>query len=119
MSWIDVVAAVEARRHARAQVTTLAVDHLRFIYPAFLNDMIRMDAQVTWTGHTSLEVRVDTYVEPLTGESRLVNCAYIVFVALDEYGNPTPVPKFEPRTDEEKSEWERAEERRAMRLKDD
>ncbi|MDR1570825.1 MAG: acyl-CoA thioesterase [Oscillospiraceae bacterium] len=117
MAWIDIVAAVEARRHAHTEVTTAAVDNLQFIHPAYLNDTIRLDAQVTWTGRTSMEVRVDTYVESLSGEERQVNCAFIVFVALDASGKPTTFPAFIPQTEEERKEWSRAEERRAIRMK--
>ena len=116
MAWIDVTAAVEARRHTHRQVTTAAVDKLRFLGPAFLDETVRLDARVTWTGRTSLEVRVDSYVESLSGSERLINHAYLVFVALDEKGNPAQVPPFIPSTEEEKLEWAAAEKRRSERL---
>ena len=116
MAWIDVTAAVEARRHTRRQVITAAVDNLRFLGPAFLDETVRLDARVTWTGRTSLEVRVDSFVESIAGKERLINRAYLVFVALDENGNPSPFPSFEPSTDDEKAEWDQAEKRRAARL---
>jgi acyl-CoA hydrolase len=49
MAWIDVVGAVEARRHTMSQVTTVEVDRLRFLQPAFLDETIVIIAQVTWT----------------------------------------------------------------------
>ncbi|MDR2258251.1 MAG: acyl-CoA thioesterase [Treponema sp.] len=116
MAWIDVTAAVEARRHSKRQVITVAVDNLRFLGPAFLDETVRLDAQVTWTGNTSLEVRVDSFVEPLAGGERMINRAHLVFVALDEGGRPVSFPPFAPRTEEEKEEWVRAEERRKQRL---
>lgn len=116
MSWIDVVAAVEARRHSRSQVTTIEVDHLQFLSPAFLDEYIRLDAQITWTGRTSMEVRVDSYVEPLSGEERLINRAYLVFVAIDMSGNPCAVPEFIPVTEQEQYEWQQAQLRREQRL---
>jgi len=116
MAWIDVTAAVEARRHSCCQVITVAVDKLRFLGPAFLDETIRLDARVTWTGRTSLEVRVDSYVEALSGTERTINHAYLVFVALDERGKPAPIPPFVPSTEEEKTEWAEAEKRRANRL---
>ena len=116
MAWIDVVAAVAARRYAKAAVTTAAVDNLSFIQPAYLNDTVVQEARVTWTGRTSLEVRVDSFVEHLSGERTLVNIAYLVFVALDENDRPKEVPKFIPETDEEKAEYEAAKRRRAVRL---
>ena len=116
LAWIDVTAAVEARRHALSQVTTVAVDNLRFLGPAFLDETVRLDATVTWTGRTSLEVRVDSFVEAISGAERLINRAYLVFVALDKTGIPVPVPPFVPATKEEKQEWVEAEKRREIRL---
>jgi acyl-CoA hydrolase len=116
MAWIDIAAAVEARRHTRRQVITAVVDNLRFLGSAFLDDTVRLDARVTWTGRTSLEVRVDSVVESLVGTERLINRAYLVFVALDEKGAPAPFPAFEPSSEEEKLEWAQAEKRRESRL---
>jgi acyl-CoA hydrolase len=116
MGWIDIAAAVEARRHTRRQVITAAVDNLSFLGPAFLDETVRLDARVTWTGRTSLEVRVDSFVESLAGAERLINRAYLVFVALDDRGKPASVPVFEPSSPEEKLEWAQAEKRRNQRL---
>jgi acyl-CoA hydrolase len=116
VAWIDVAAAVEARRHTKRQVVTAAVDKLTFLGPAFLDETVRLDAQVTWTGRTSLEVRVDSFVEALAGGERMINRAYLVFVALNDEGFPASFPAFVPRTDEEKAEWAQAEERRKQRL---
>jgi acyl-CoA hydrolase len=116
MAWIDVAAAVEARRHARSQVITAAVDNLRFLGPAFLDETVRLDARVTWTGRTSMEVRVDSLAESLAGSGRRINRAYLVFVALDGEGQPRPVPPFVPQTPDERAEWAAAERRRALRL---
>jgi acyl-CoA hydrolase len=116
MAWIDMVAAVEARRHTRKHVITAVVDNLKFLGPAFLDETVRMDARVTWTGKTSLEVRVDSFVENLDGKERMINRAYLVFVALGEDGKPSPVIPFVPETGEEKDEWARAAERRKIRL---
>ena len=115
MAWIDVVGAVAARRFTNSAVTTVCVDNLNFIAPAYLNDTIVQEARVTWTGRTSLEVRVDSFVEQLSGERALVNRAYAVFVALDDNDQPKPVPPFTPVTDEEKKEYAAALERRRIR----
>ena len=115
MAWIDVVGAVAARRYTNSAVTTACVENLSFLSPAYLNDTVVQEAVVTWTGHTSLEVRVDTFVERLDGTRNPVNRAYLVFVALDEYDKPKPVPTFVPETDEEKAEYAAAAERRKKR----
>ena len=116
MSWIDVIGAVAARRYAHAAVTTVCVDNLNFIAPAYLNDTVVQEAWVTWTGRTSIEVRVDSYVEQVDGKRALVNRAYAVYVALDENDAPIAVPEFIPRTEEEKQEYVAAIGRRKIRL---
>jgi len=116
MAWIDVTGAVAARRFTRRAVTTVCVDNLNFIAPAYLNDTVVQEAFVTWTGRTSLEVRVDSFVEQLDGKRSLVNRAYAVFVALDEKDQPAPVPPYTPETEEEKQEYAAALERRRIRL---
>ena len=117
MAWIDVTGAVAARRYTGQAVTTVCIDNLTFLKPAFLNDTVVQEAVVTWTGRTSLEVRVDSMVERLDGSRELINRAYAVFVALDDEDQPAAVPAFVPETTEEKQENAAAEERRRIRLK--
>jgi len=88
MAWIDVVGGVAARRYTNSAVTTACIDNLSFLAPAYLNDTVVQEADVVWTGRTSLEVRVDSYVERLDGRRERVNRAYAVYVALDEEDNP-------------------------------
>ena len=116
MAWIDVIGAVAARRYTQRAVTTVCIDNLTFLKPAYLNDTVVQEAFVTWTGHTSLEVRVDSMVERLDGSRELINQAYVVFVALDEEDRPTSVPPFVPETEEEKRIFEDAVIRRRIRL---
>lgn len=111
MEWIDVVAAVTARRHSNRNVTTASVDHLEFRAPAYVNNTIVIKGQMTYVGRTSMEVRVDTFVEHLDGEQTLINRAYVVLVALDENDKPTPVPPLVRETMEEQKEWEAAKRR--------
>lgn len=115
MAWIDVIGAVAARRYTQKAVTTVCIDNLTFLKPAYLNDTVVQEAMVTWTGRTSLEVRVDSMVERLDGSRELINRAYAVFVALDEEDRPCPVPPFVPETEEEKTIYREAEIRRAIR----
>ena len=117
MAWIDVVGAVAARRYTQKAVTTVCIDNLNFLKPAYLNDTVVQEAVVTWTGRTSLEVRVDSLVERLDGSRELINRAYVVFVALDDQDRPAAVPPFTPETEEEKQEFNNAEIRRQLRLR--
>ena len=115
MAWIDVIGAVAARRYTGKAVTTVCIDNLTFLQPAYLNDTVVQEAVVTWTGRTSLEVRVDSMVERLDGSRELINRAYAVFVALDENDRPTPVPPLIPRTEEEKKLYHDGEIRKEIR----
>lgn len=115
VEWIDVVAAVTARRHSGRNVTTLIIDHLEFKHPAHVNDTLVLIGQVTFTGRTSMEVRVDTYIERLDGEKLHINRAYLVMVALDENDKPTPVPPIICETEEEYAEFQAAKLRREAR----
>lgn len=117
MEWIDVVAAVVARRHSGRNVTTACVDSLEFKASAHTNDTVVLQGFITYTGKTSMEVCVKTYVESLDGQRTLINKAYVVMVALDEYENPTEVPGLILETDEQKSEWVNAVERNELRKK--
>ena len=115
MSWMDVVAAVTARRHSERNVTTAVVDMLEFKAPAYANDTICIVGKVTYVGNTSMEIKVDVFVEELTHERRLINTAYFVMVTLDENEKPTKVPGLILETEEEKLEFEKALIRKARR----
>ena len=108
MEWIDIVAAVVARRHSERNVTTAVVDMLEFKKPAYANDTIIIKGKVTYAGRTSMEVKVETFVEELSGERTLINTAFLVMVALDENDKPTEVPKLVIETEDEKAEYEAA-----------
>jgi acyl-CoA hydrolase len=96
-------------------VTTASIDNLSFRNPAFLNDTIVLYGRITYVGNTSMEVRVDVYVESLDGSKHLVNTAYLTMVALDDDQKPTPVPGLILETDDERAAWSEGEKRKAMR----
>ncbi len=115
MEWIDVVAAIAARRHSGRNVTTAMVDTLCFRGPAYPNDTLVLAGRVTRVWNTSMEVCVRTMVEDMNGIKRTINKAYLVLVALDENEKPTKVPALILETDEERMEWELAERRQQLR----
>lgn len=122
ISWIDEVAGIVARRHTGIRVTTAAIDNLEFKHPAFLDELIFVVGYVTYVGNTSMEVRVDTYIETADGVRRPINRAYLTLVALDEKNHPCPIPygiKIE--TESQRYEWSGALKRielRKMRKKE-
>jgi acyl-CoA hydrolase len=115
MQWLDEVAAIVAKRHSMTNVITASIDNLRFIQGAYQNEMVVIVGTLTYVGTTSMEVRVDTYVENKEGVRNLINRAYFVMVALDANDKPMPVPKLILETEDEKAEWESAKKRREMR----
>jgi acyl-CoA hydrolase len=118
MHWIDIAGAMAASRHSNRVVATVALDSLDFRHPIHMGEMVRLQAKLTWTGTTSMEVLVKVYAENLkTGNIILTNKAYITYVALDDKGKPVRVPPLYPETDEEKKDYIEAELRRAERLK--
>ncbi len=118
MHWVDLAAAIAARRFCGTPVVTASMDTLSFINPIPVGQVARLTAKVTWCGRTSMEVRVDVEAEDLDRrEVRPTSVAYLTFVSLDENGRPTPVPRLLTETEEEKKEFRDAEKRREARLK--
>ena len=117
MEWIDIVAAVTARRHCGKNVTTAMVDSLEFGAPAYANDTIVLVGTVVYTGTTSMEICVKTYIEKLSGQRQLINRAMLIMVALDENERPTEVPVLICETEEEEREFLEGKFRSEMRKK--
>ena len=116
LAWIDEVAGATARRHCGRNATTVAIDNLYFKSGAYLNDIIVLIGKVTHVGRTSMEVRVDTYIEDADGTRHPINRAYFVMVAMGDNGKPTPVPGLILENEGERMEWDNAIKRRELRL---
>ena len=82
---------------------------------AFLGNTIILCGRLTSVGRTSMEVRVDTFVESLDGSRSMINRAYLVLVALNADNEPVPVPGLVRITEEDHTEWQAAEKRRILR----
>ena len=106
MQWIDELAGIVSMRHAGGRITTASIDNLNFKAGAYLNDTIVLIGRITYVGRTSMEVRVDTYVEDLEGMRR---------VAIDEEGHAVEVPGLIVESESEKAEWEAGQKRYALR----
>lgn len=120
MAHIDDLAAIAARKHARNNVVTASTDSVDFLVPITMGDFMLMEAFVTWTHRTSMEVFVKVEVEEMeTGKRTICSTAFLTFVAIDENGKPIPVPAVYPETEQEKALHEgakaRAEQRKARR----
>jgi uncharacterized protein (TIGR00369 family) len=117
MKLVDEAGALACMRHAQRRVVTVAVDSLVFREPIKIGDLVILNAEVTYTGRTSLEAEVQVIAEnPVTGERTHTNTAYLVYVALDDEGKPTMVPALIVETDKEKQRMEEAKKRQAHRV---
>ncbi|MCS6992416.1 MAG: acyl-CoA thioesterase [Anaerolineales bacterium] len=117
MKLVDECGALAAMRHARKRAVTVAIDRMTFRQPIKVGDLVTLTAHVTYTGRTSIEVEVQVEAEnPVTGERTHTNTAYLVYVALDEAGNPAPVPPVLAETPEEQAKLEAGRQRQKQRL---
>jgi acyl-CoA hydrolase len=117
MHLVDLAGSLAAGRHARRTCVTASIDHMNFLQPVHIGQLLVLRSSVNRAFRTSMEVGVKVIVEDLrTGDRRHTSSAYLTFVALDEQGNRVPVPPLIPETDEEKRRYEEAGKRREYRL---
>ncbi|GGA34934.1 acyl-CoA thioesterase [Kroppenstedtia guangzhouensis] len=116
LAYLDEVAAIAAMRHSGEAVVTASFDSVDFLTPVKEGDIMIVEAFVTWTGRTSMEVYAKVSSEKFPkGERRLTATSFITMVAVDEHGKPKPVPPVQPQTEEEKQLFETAPERQKLR----
>lgn len=117
MKLVDEAGALTCMRHAQRKVVTVAIDSMVFRNPIRIGDLVLLNSEVTYTGHTSMEAEVQVLAEnPITGIRTHTNTAYLVYVALDDAGRSTPVPPLLAETEDEKRRMEQAVERQKHRL---
>ncbi len=118
MQWIDVCAGVAAMRHCGGRVVTASIDRLDFLHPVRVSDVVVLQAQVNYTGRTSMEVgcRVETE-DMLTRTRRYTTKAYLTFVAVDEVGAPRQLPPLVLETADDRRRYAQAQARREDRLR--
>ncbi len=116
MHFIDLTGAMAAYRHSRTHVVTAAMDHIDFIRPVHLGDLVTLRSSVNRAFNTSMEVGVKVWAENTrTGQIAHVASAYLVFVAIDAEGRRQRVPQLIPETPDEIRRFEGALRRREIR----
>jgi len=117
MKLMDEAGALTCMRHAQNRVVTVAVDQMMFRQPIRIGDMVTLVSEVSYVGRTSMEVQVEVIAEtPITGERFHTNTAYLVYVALDEDGDPVRVPPLIPENEEQRRRMEAGRARQEYRL---
>ncbi|MBI4770103.1 MAG: acyl-CoA thioesterase [Chloroflexi bacterium] len=116
MKLVDEAGGQASMRHARQLVVTVAMDNMTFKQPVHIGDLVTLRAELTYAGRTSMEVRVEVTAEnPIVGQVTHTNTAYLVYIAIDEQGRPTPVPPLIPETELERERMERGRQRQEAR----
>ena len=119
MHLMDMAAAIAALRHCRKPVVTVSVDSLHFVHPIPVGQLVLLEAVVTRSFSTSVEVQVEVFSEnPLSGKQEKTSSAFLTFVALDSEGHPLKIAPVIPKSVQEKDRYQKALDRRRRRLKE-
>jgi len=117
MYWMDIAAAIAAQKHCNAPVVTASVDNISFESPIKLGNTVHIEAKVTRSFNSSMEIHLNVWGEDHTIQYRYKsNQAYYTFVALDPNRKPRLVPQLIPESEEETKLFEGALRRRQLRL---
>ncbi|HEX2683158.1 MAG TPA: acyl-CoA thioesterase [Ferruginibacter sp.] len=117
MYWMDIAAALAAMKHCGAPVVTASVDNISFENPIKLGNVVHIEASLTRTFNTSMEVHLNVWGEDAIQQYKYKsNEAYYTFVSLDPNGKPRKVNNLVPETEAEKKLFEGALRRRQLRL---
>ncbi len=114
---MDRAASISARRHTRRVCVTASVNNVAFNNAIPLGSVVTLEAKVSRTFKTSLEIFIDVWIEDRESGNRLkANEAIYTFVAVDERGKPVEIPPVIPETEIEKQRFEAALRRKQLSL---
>ena len=117
LHWMDIVSAISAHRLCKRVVVTAAVNNVSFREPIRLGSIVTLEAKVSRSFNSSMEVVIDVWVEDrITADKKKHNEAIYTFVAVDQNGSPLPVPQVIPETEQEKTRFDGALRRRQLSL---
>lgn len=114
---MDRAASIAAGRHCGHVVVTASVNHVAFNRAIPLGSVVTIEAKVSRTFTSSMEVFMDVWIEDrASGARQKANEAIYTFVAVDANGSPAKVPALEPQTDLEKQRFAAALRRKQLSL---
>ncbi|MGA0030370.1 MAG: acyl-CoA thioesterase [Flavobacteriaceae bacterium] len=114
---MDRAAYITARRHSRRIAVTASVNHVAFNTAIPVGSVVTIEAQISRTFNTSMEVFIDVYIEDrISGIRTKANEAIYTFVAVDDTLKPVEVSPIEPETEIEKQRYDAALRRRQLSL---
>ena len=113
VQWMDIAAAVCAQTHAGKICVTASIDTVRFKRPAYVGDIVTIEARITRAFTTSMEIMVSAWSKNVFRTKRhLISESYFTFVAIDENGNVSPVDPVRPSTPVDQAHYNEALKRR-------
>lgn len=116
MRYMDEVAAIVAWRHAGRNVVTASIDRMNFYAPVYVGNLLILKGTVNYVGATSMEIGVRIEAQdPTTRKGTHTGSCYLTYVALDEKGRPTAIPRLLVTTPAEKRRFKEALARRRLR----
>lgn len=114
---MDRAASISARRHSRRITVTASVNHVAFNRSIPLGSVVTIEAKVSRSFTSSMEIFIDVWVEDReSGIRSKANEAIYTFVAVDDMGRPVEVPPIIPETDLEKERFDAALRRKQLSL---
>src|SRR4051812_49394719 len=95
MAQVDLAGSVIPARHAKGRMATVAVNEFIFKSPVRVGDILSFYSELTRIGRTSMTVKVEVYAERFGAQGVYVKVteASLTYVAIDDKGQPRPVPR--------------------------
>ncbi len=117
LKMLDHVAYACAARYTGNYAVTLSVDMVLFKHPIKIGSLVTFYASVNYTGRTSMEIGIKVISEDIKEKTRKhTNVCYFTMIAVDASGKPTPVPKLELETEDDKRRYNDAIRRKEARI---
>ena len=117
LKMLDHVAYACAARYTGMYAVTLSVDMVLFKDPIKIGSLVTFHASVNYTGRTSMEIGIKVISEDIKDHTiKNTNVCYFTMISVDEEGKPTPVPKLDLVTEDDKRRYNVAIQRREIRM---
>jgi acyl-CoA hydrolase len=112
LKMIDEISGIVATKHSRRNVVTASIEHMDFLYPVHIGNLVTLRARLNFVGRSSMEVGVEVYAENLNnGDVNFTGKAIVNLVAIDENDRPVDVPKLILENEEDKKLFQEGYER--------
>jgi acyl-CoA thioesterase YciA len=98
LSYIDLAAAIEVRKHTNKKFVTVAMHEVVFVAPVFVGDLVSFYTELVRVGRTSITTKVIVEADRVSqpGTRVRVTEAEVVYVAVDENRRPVPIRDAAP-----------------------